>query len=65
MKNVDYEEDKKGIDLYGINWNDDFKVSSSMDCTGLIPAPVQTDSELEAYQELYPFLTKASDTKDT
>ena len=41
------------------------KAVSSMDCTGLIPAPVQTDSELEAYQELYPFLTKASDTKDT
>ena len=30
--------------------------ASSMDCTGLIPSAPTSRAELEAYEELYPFL---------
>lgn len=44
---------------------DDFKVSGGMDCTGLIPKAVQSDEELENYNELYNFLPNAiSEGKD-
>lgn len=36
-------------------------ICSSMDCTGLIPAPPQSDAEEEAYEELYPFLPEAAE----
>lgn len=32
------------------------KPCSFQDCTGLIPAAPEDDSELENYEELYPFL---------
>ncbi len=32
------------------------KAASMTDCTGLIPAAPQTRAELEAYEELYPYL---------
>ena len=64
MKNPDYEEDKKSLDdPYNTNLNNDFQASSAMDCTGLIPAMPETDSELDAYKDLYPFLATA--VKDT
>lgn len=34
----------------------DGPVCSACDCTGLIPAPPQSDAQEEAYEELYPFL---------
>lgn len=40
----------------------DIQACASMDCTGLIPTLPQSEAELEAYQELYPYL--ASDTKE-
>ncbi len=44
---------------------DDFKAPSGMDCTGLIPAAVRSDEELENYNELYEFLPNAvSDGKN-
>ena len=65
MKDMKHEEDKKSIDdFYGVDVYDDFQVSSSTECTGLIPAMPETDSELEAYEEMYPFLTKASSKND-
>ncbi len=65
MKNPDYETDKKSVDdPYSLNITDDFKLCAATDCTGLIPAMPQTDSELEAYEEMYPFLTKARITND-
>lgn len=33
----------------------DIKACSSTDCTGLIPSLPQSDAELEAYEELYPY----------
>jgi len=35
------------LDFHQIN------VSSSMDCTGLIPATPESDEELDSYRELY------------
>lgn len=34
---------------------------SSMECTGLIPALPDTDAELEAYEEMFPYITPPSD----
>ena len=42
---------------------DDFDVDiqaySTMDCTGLIPSLPQDEAEKEAYEDLYPYVTKA------
>lgn len=42
---------------------DDFDINvqacSATDCTGLIPALPETEEELNAYEELYPYLTHA------
>lgn len=35
-------------------------ICSSMDCTGLIPTPPQSNAEEEAYEELYPYLPDAA-----
>lgn len=42
----------------------DSPVCSACDCTGLIPAPPQSDAEEEAYEELYPFLPNAAIEKE-
>lgn len=34
----------------------DFFTCSGMDCTGLIPAGIESEDEWEAYEELYPSL---------
>ncbi len=36
---------------------------SATDCTGLIPALPESEDQLEAYEELYPFLTPALQNK--
>ena len=36
------------------------KASSAQDCTGLIPAGITYEEELENYEELYPFLHQAA-----
>lgn len=35
---------------------DNFQVSSTTDCTGLMPRPPQSEAEMEAYEDLYQFL---------
>lgn len=37
----------------------DLQACSSMDCTGLVPTPPQSEAELDSYEELYPFITRA------
>ena len=39
---------------------DYLKASSTQDCTGLIPASITYEEELENYEELYPFLPHAA-----
>lgn len=43
---------------------DFLKVSSAQDCTGLIPAGIQDEEEINNYEELYPFLPKAVKKED-
>ena len=38
---------------------DYLKSASAQDCTGLIPAQVEYEEELENYEDLYPFLPQA------
>ena len=37
---------------------DYLKASSVQDCTGLIPRGIEDESEIENYEEIYPFLPK-------
>ncbi len=37
----------------------DIQACSATDCTGLIPALPQDEAEVEAYEDLYPYITKA------
>ena len=39
--------------------------ASAMDCTGLIPSAPTSRAELEAYEELYPFLPPVEKSKKT
>lgn len=52
----DSKEEMKNIDTFADSYID---ACSANDCTGLIPALPQSESELEAYEELYSFLPKA------
>lgn len=37
----------------------DLTTASTTDCTGLIPAGITDEEEIEHYYELYPYLSKA------
>lgn len=41
------------------NYDIDIQTCSAMDCTGLIPSLPEDEAQREAYEELYPYLTKA------
>ena len=41
------------------NYDIDIQACSSMDCTGLIPALPEDEAQREAYEEIYPYITKA------
>lgn len=49
-------EDEEKKDPFDI----DIQACSAMDCTGLIPSLPQSDAEREAYEDLYPYVTKAN-----
>jgi len=38
----------------------DIQSCSATDCTGLIPSLPQSKEELEAYEDLYPYISKAN-----
>ncbi|HIV25149.1 MAG TPA: hypothetical protein IAB71_05085 [Candidatus Scatomonas pullistercoris] len=42
---------------------DSFYACSARECTGLIPALPKDGAELEAYEDLYPFVQKAEKTE--
>lgn len=50
------------MDIYNTDKDDfpDTPIASSMECTGLIPAMPDSETELEFYEEMYPFLTPAA-----
>lgn len=37
----------------------DIQACSATDCTGLIPAMPEDEAQMEAYEDLYPYLTEA------
>lgn len=41
------------------NYDIDIQACSSTDLTGLIPATPETEEELEAYEDIYPYLPRA------
>ena len=41
-----------------------FYACSAQDCTGLIPSLPRDGGELEAYEELYPYIQKPADQKE-
>lgn len=43
----------------------DIQACSARDCTGLIPSLPQSDDEQEAYEDIYPYITKANTGKDS
>lgn len=70
-KNSTGAENKKlsgGIsraDKYGVDLSKSYvEACSANDCTGLIPTLPRSASEIESYDELYPFLPKANVPKD-
>ena len=44
--------------------DDNLRICSSMECTGLIPALPENEDQLESYKELYPFLPPVSCADD-
>ena len=55
-KNSSHENDPYDIDI---------QACSATDCTGLIPALPQDEAEMEAYEDIYPYLTEASSRHKT
>lgn len=53
------KSDKKETTTSKNNYDIDIKTCSTMDCTGLIPANPCTEDELEAYEDLYPYIPQA------
>ena len=41
----------------------DIQACSATDCAGLIPALPQDEAEVEAYEDIYPYITKAQKTQ--
>ena len=43
----------------------DIQACSATDCTGLIPSLPQDECEVEAYEDLYPYIAKAKNVVKT
>lgn len=44
------------------NYDIDIQACSTTDCTGLIPATPETEEEMEAYEDIYPYIPHAKNT---
>lgn len=55
---------KNDSDITDIDSDIELNSCSAYDCTGLIPAAVTDESELESYEELYPYLSPQIDKPD-
>ncbi len=42
----------------------EFNACSATDCTGLIPSAIVDESQIESYEEIYPYLTPPSRQDD-
>ena len=45
--------------------NSDIQACSATDCTGLIPSLPQDEGEVEAYEDLYPYIAKVKNVVKT
>ena len=54
---------KKSIDYREHEDSSRIQACSATDCTGLIPSLPESEDQLEAYEDLYPFLTPALQNK--
>ena len=61
MKNTEGNDeiDYREFEDYGM------KSCSATDCTGLIPSLPQDEGEVEAYEDLYPYIAKAKNVAKT
>lgn len=59
-KRPEKNSEKKDKTLSKNNYDVDIQTCSSTDCTGLIPALPESEAELEAYEDLYPYITHAN-----
>ncbi|MFR5601542.1 MAG: hypothetical protein ACLTKI_03920 [Lachnospiraceae bacterium] len=57
---MDTSKETKKTDEFDI----DIQACSTMDCTGLIPSLPQNKDELEAYEDLYPYITHSVKIKN-
>ena len=55
------EAEKKKKTDYRENTEESFYACSAQDCTGLIPSLPRNGEELEAYEELYPYLKEPAE----
>lgn len=58
-KKPEKSPEKKDKNLSKNNYDVDIQTCSATDCTGLIPALPESEAELEAYEDLYPYITHA------
>jgi len=65
MKSEKKETNKKKVESTTSenNYDIDIQTCSTMDCTGLIPAAPQSEAELEAYEDLYPYMPHAKNVE--
>ncbi len=45
--------------------DEDLNACSAYDCTGLIPSAITDESEIEAYEEIYHYLSPLTNTGDS
>lgn len=51
-----FKKGKHSKEDYGENIDLEINACSAQDCTGLIPASVQNEEQIESYEELYPYI---------
>ncbi len=59
-KKEETREPKKSLTAKN-NYDVDIQACSAMDCTGLIPATPETEEEMEAYEDIYPYIPLAKE----
>lgn len=59
-----FKKSKHGKENYGDTIDLEINACSAQDCTGLIPASIQNEEQIESYEELYPYIPLAKPKND-
>ena len=51
------ENDKSNTEKIDIIYDKELNACSAYDCTGLIPSAITDESEIDSYEEIYPYLS--------